>query len=470
MALSGLVPWGVLPAWMYHAQLAPPSMKFNPAIAGLTWVDLVFPFFLFSMGAAIPLALGAALARGASPARLALSALRRGVALLLFALLVQHAAPHQIDPSPDAGAWALALLAFALMFPAFARLPARWPAGAALAVRVAGWAALLAWAGGVHYRDGGGLTLEWTRPSALLADINSVASRSDIIIVVLANTVVSGSLVWLCTRENAAGRVLVMLALIALRLSKDADGWVQDVWRWSPIPSLCQLYFQQYLLVVLPGTIAGDVLHRAAVEPRAAAADSAGWGRLAVAMSVLIVGVLVGLQGRWLPGVSVAAAIVCGLVSLALARGWLPRARGAATLWGWSATWLLLGLLLEPYEGGIRKDPHTLSYAFAAAGLAGAALIACVALVDGLRWRGAMALLTLTGANPMLAYAAIRGLLGPLVHLSGLEALVQAWLSVLSREFPFSGGWPGVAWAMAKTSAMACAIAGLTRLRVAWRA
>ena len=54
MALSGYIPWGVLPSWMYHAQVPPPAHKFNPTIPGITWVDLVFPFFLFAMGAAIP--------------------------------------------------------------------------------------------------------------------------------------------------------------------------------------------------------------------------------------------------------------------------------------------------------------------------------------------------------------------------------------------------------------------------------
>ncbi len=46
-----------LPAWMFHAQTPPPTYAFDPAAAGLTWVDLVFPFFLFSMGAAFPLAM-----------------------------------------------------------------------------------------------------------------------------------------------------------------------------------------------------------------------------------------------------------------------------------------------------------------------------------------------------------------------------------------------------------------------------
>ena len=55
MVFSGILPFnGALPAWMYHAQVPPPNHIFDPTLAGLTWVDLVFPFFLFSMGAVIP--------------------------------------------------------------------------------------------------------------------------------------------------------------------------------------------------------------------------------------------------------------------------------------------------------------------------------------------------------------------------------------------------------------------------------
>jgi predicted acyltransferase len=55
MVFSGILPFnGALPAWMYHAQVPPPKHIFDPTLAGLTWVDLVFPFFLFSMGAVIP--------------------------------------------------------------------------------------------------------------------------------------------------------------------------------------------------------------------------------------------------------------------------------------------------------------------------------------------------------------------------------------------------------------------------------
>ncbi|WP_286725644.1 DUF5009 domain-containing protein [Alistipes sp. UBA1686] len=68
MVLSGYIAWNPdLPAWLFHAQLPPPSFVFDASVAGITWVDLVFPFFLFSMGAAFPLSLGRRLNRGTRP-------------------------------------------------------------------------------------------------------------------------------------------------------------------------------------------------------------------------------------------------------------------------------------------------------------------------------------------------------------------------------------------------------------------
>ena len=59
MVLSGTIASGVLPGWMYHAQVGPRSnFAFDPSFYGITWVDLVFPFFLFAMGAAFPFSIG----------------------------------------------------------------------------------------------------------------------------------------------------------------------------------------------------------------------------------------------------------------------------------------------------------------------------------------------------------------------------------------------------------------------------
>lgn len=48
MILSGSIAHGgILPPWMFHAQVPPPNHQFNPNLPGITWVDLVFPFLFF---------------------------------------------------------------------------------------------------------------------------------------------------------------------------------------------------------------------------------------------------------------------------------------------------------------------------------------------------------------------------------------------------------------------------------------
>ena len=70
-----------LPAWMFHCQTPPPTYAFNPDVPGITWVDLVFPFFLFTMGAAFPLAMRKRLENGVSKWSVAGSLFKRWLTL-----------------------------------------------------------------------------------------------------------------------------------------------------------------------------------------------------------------------------------------------------------------------------------------------------------------------------------------------------------------------------------------------------
>src|ERR1700743_2880898 len=83
MLLSGQLPFGAndLPSWMYHAQEPPPAHEWIGTLSGIAWVDLVFPFFLFSMGAAFPFALSRRMSDGRSVWRAALFILERGFLL-----------------------------------------------------------------------------------------------------------------------------------------------------------------------------------------------------------------------------------------------------------------------------------------------------------------------------------------------------------------------------------------------------
>src|SRR3974390_219932 len=119
MILSGQLPFGehALPSWMYHAQVPPPKHEWIGTLPGITWVDLVFPFFLFALGAAIPLALTRRLEQGSSKSKTTLFIVERGFLLAFFALYVQAVRPQVISEHPSTATWLVALLGFALLFP-----------------------------------------------------------------------------------------------------------------------------------------------------------------------------------------------------------------------------------------------------------------------------------------------------------------------------------------------------------------
>ena len=91
-----------------------PDHIFNPSLPGITWVDLVFPFFLFAMGAAFPFSIGKRAEKGDSKLKLIYEAVKRGVQLTFFAIFIQHFYPYVLSSpqTSEPGCW----LFFALRF------------------------------------------------------------------------------------------------------------------------------------------------------------------------------------------------------------------------------------------------------------------------------------------------------------------------------------------------------------------
>jgi predicted acyltransferase len=463
MILSGLVPRAVLPAWMYHAQNPPPTHQLNPSLPGLTWVDLVFPFFLFALGAAIPFALSRRLADGGSLPRVVGQILLRGIALFAFAVYIPHVDPWRIAKEPELGTWLISLLAFGIMFPALARLPAHWSDVRVVLARIMGWGGAIALVAGLWYVGTTELHDAW-QAGGLLAAVNKVAARSDIIIVVLANMAVLGSLIWLISRGNLLIRLAVMAIMLIFRWFHHKIGWLDAIWNFHPVPALYQLHFEQYLQVVLPATIAGDIFIRRQSPPTTNAALS--WTRqrcLAIAAVgvALNVFVLAALQCRWGPWQTFAGVAVLAVAICWFARGGrAPVEHITARLWAWAILWLILGLIVEIPEGGIKKSPATVSYYFVTTGLACALLASFTIVLDGLRIRRGFGLLIDNGRNPMIAYLGIRNLLPPLLIPSGIDAAI-------ARCTP--GAWLGTLRAILKTLLLGYIVRGLTRLRIYWR-
>ena len=209
MVLSGYIAWNPdLPAWLFHAQLPPPSFVFDASVAGITWVDLVFPFFLFSMGAAFPLSLGRRLNRGDPPRRIVVSILKRGLLLAFFAVALGNTGLWTLDAvlqRPVVSAL-VTMTVWGAFFAMFVRIPGFIP-------RQNGWLnaggiAVLAVLMGVYRWLGVGVSVV----------------RSDIIILILADVVVAGSLIWWLTRRNLWLRMGIVALIAALKLGAAVPG------------------------------------------------------------------------------------------------------------------------------------------------------------------------------------------------------------------------------------------------------
>lgn len=456
MLLSGQLPFGAndLPAWMYHAQEPPPAHEWIGTLPGITWVDLVFPFFLFSMGAAFPFALSRRMAEGEPAWRVALFILERGFLLAFFALFVQAIRPSTLSHHPTTTVWLLALLGFFILFPVLTRLSSTWPPGVRWGIRGAGWVGVVLFFSLARYPDGSGFDL----------------GRSDIIIVVLANMAVVGSVVWVLTRNDLLPRLGILGILFAIRLSnmpQPVDGWVRDLWEFSPAPWIYKLYYLQYLCIVIPGTIAGDLAFKWGRNANAAPGTDANsawpeW-RLAVIcilMFLFVLVLLIGLKARWLLSCTLITFGLCALVYWLMSGPKSEIEQLYRRLFCWAIYWLALGLFFEPYEGGIKKDKATMSYYFVTSGLAICVLIGLSIIVDVFKRRRWLQLLIDNGQNPMIAYAGINNFITPVLALTGGD-----W--ILAK---FSGTpWLGFGKGLIITLLMAITVSFLTRRKIFWR-
>lgn len=413
MAFSGMVAADGLPAWMYHAQR-------DNRVFGITWVDLVFPFFLFAMGAAIPIVIERRLAQGQTYRQAILALAGRALLLALYALLGQHWRPYAMAERPHLIHWLLGLFGFV----ALAILFVRWPNSVSSRVRRTIWVVALL---------GAIIPLCWvTYPDGVKGIANY---RNDSILMVLANVSLSAGLIYLFTRRSITTRIVVMVVVAVIVMAGESGGIAKIIWDWAPtdylhlggtklgrfFPIFYRFYNHKYLLIVLPGSICGEIL--------LAARHAVSGGKIErSALAMLMLGasavVCVGMLAREIVWsfvfvVGIAAAARYLVKSLEPDGGLLTR------LWNHGTALLALGFIAEPLGGGIRKDnPTTLSYYLVTAGLAFYATGAFTLLATDFKQRW-WAPVADTGANPILGYLVITNLVPSLCGLVGIEAVYE---------------------------------------------
>jgi hypothetical protein len=440
MILSGSIAFGgVLPSWMYHAQVPPPLHQFNPNLPGITWVDWVFPFFLFSMGAAIPIALGLKL-KEKSIFSVILQTVKRYFLLVFFAIFIFHSRAWVMNSSPTYLENILSIGCFVLLFFVFSSTNFE-SAKFSITRKIIGLALAILFL--ANYKFDG---------------LPFNVYKSDIIIIVLANMALFGALIWVFTRNHPWARVGILPFVMAIFLSaKMSEGWTSSLFNWSPITWAYTFYYLKYLFIIIPGTFAGEWLITSKNK----------WISRKPALQILYIPLLclllIGLNTLFLFSRAlvlnlVISGLLATLLYLAALKYALPK--GFMNLLKTGLFLLFLGLFFESYEGGIKKDPSTYSYYFVCTGMAFLMLLSLMIIEVNGYLKSVFLFLGKVGQNPMIAYTAGNLFLLPFLRLVDLELVLNQL-----NQTAFGGLMRGVFF----TSVVALITIFFTNKRIFWK-
>ena len=430
-------PWGPFAKWMYHTQVPPSPTREYVGVAGLTWQDFLFAMFVFTMAAAIPVAMGGRLAKGKPYPDIVFQSIRRGALLLLFALLIGHVNPYWTQDYTKRGN-VLAIAGLLVSIAVFLQPPRTWKPELARALRYAGWAGVAA--------------LLFVVPPLVYGQTFS-AERRDYIMAALAFATVAGTAIWLLTRQNVWLRMGIFGLVIAGRALAPHFPGLGAVWYANPAPWFYQPWYLELLLVIIPGTIAGDLIWRWMRKPKAnTTIRSWSTTRLAVLAAIgwsFIPILCIGLYERRYPMATTVAVIGACAALLALVRGAVTeRDKVIARMFGWASLCLVAGMLVEPLEGGIKKDPQTLGFLLLMAGCAMAALGGLMILSDVFRsGRRVLRPAALIGQNALFAYVIVMLGFEHVLWLTGIgNAFTSTWQVATVRSVVLTGLAGALVW------------------------
>lgn len=420
MVLAAVIPWSnVFPAWMYHAQVGPPDFVFNPQNPGITWVDLVFPFFLFAMGAAFPLALKSKLDKK-EYTTITTGLLRRGFLLVFFAIALAYFNSDNLKSSLAIN-YLTSLSVFIAFFMIFMRFEGSfWKR---YGIQILGFLVII-FLGYYH--------------SEILGNTFNKA-KNNIIILVLANMAVFGTICWLLTSKNHLLRMAIMVAFIGIWFTKDIEGsWTSYLWKFDPsIHWFYNFAYLKYLCIVLPGSVLGDfILQYKSVNTGSYPIEDKSKIRLLMLLCfAFVIFHVVTLYGRYLH-VNLLGNVLFGLAF------WFVLKNAKSNylyyyriLIAWGYTLATLALFFEPIDGGIKKDPSSFSYWFSTSGLAFIFYIVSEYVTKEFGNSFLVKIVVRNGQNPMIAYCVSAFFITPILGLTQILPV----LDTLYASNPYLG-------------------------------
>lgn len=434
MVFALLLPNRGLPGWML------------PAIGpGINWADLVFPFLVFTMGAAIPAA-----AEKRIPQQSPQDTAEANEQLRLWLRMFGHVAWR------SAVLIALAAAVRSLRFDSLSRNLDREVLSLALAFAVLGTV----------------IRLKRAPELAFVVNLMAMAACAYFILVggfwgfdpyllAIGVNYLFAALIWLAVRRTPSGVLAFAVIFGVLLIVRGGSPWLSQLWQWEPLPEVFPFGLLKYQLVALAGVAIGQGF----VEHRV----------VGTRFERLVVGIL-GLLGAAIVLIAIPASsfgqALFGVCVLGANAMWfsspMPRARIAAA-WGFGS--LAIGILFTG-DSAILANPASLSYLLVAGGIAAFAYGFVSSLfsfrkddegspiseqtlesldirADELAPRPGF--LALVGQNPFLAYVTVLFIVPAIVSLSKLAE---------------SSGWEGALWASGITLCVGVVTAACSRARI----
>lgn len=478
MIFSAIIPYGVLPAWMYHIQNPPPEHALDMSVPGIGWVDLVFPVFIFCMGVAIPLSWKKGNGGESGDHRSCGDGAQyiKGVFVRFLRL------------------WAFSYL-YVLMN--FSNLDTLWPQ----LFTIAGFGLLFMLyykpsVKGMGYLERGKSKV-WSIIRQLVG-IYLVAvvlvvghysfgeeialHRRGIIIFLLAFLYLFGSLIWYFTRKSIGARVVIFaLLLLFTHITRQLD-WPAITYSNPNVSWWFNMEYIYFLLLLLPATVVGEILRKRGrkedancsvlreeeseevtfgqeIGPKDDKSGAAGH-LLSLLCMAFVVWQCYALYMD-LPLLNMAVSVPVVLLLIFLCSRYSPQSR---TFVAMAALLVLWGIAMGTIEGGVKKVPCTISYCLVTCGIS----IYLLLVADNIcRFFGNTFLARIfvgAGQNPLMAYVAFGSLVVPLMKATGI-------ISIYSSIYSAPDGNPlwGILRAAAATLLTMWIVSCFSRKRIFWK-
>ena len=411
MVFCAIIPYGVLPAWMYHIQNPPPTHELDMTIAGLSWVDMVFPIFIFCMGASIPMAGRAKIAGGITAKGYVTEVLERFVMLWMFSYLYVFL-NYSTNTAPSGTAYntyltsTLTIAGFLALFPLYMVFKGR-SKRFVCSMRILGIALCLSIIAIGHY--------------CFNETIN--VQRRGIIIFLLAFLYLFGALIWYFTRDSYRNRALVFGIVLAITMASMYENMPTITYANPNIRWWFNVEYIYFLLLLIPATFIGDTLQKrfSAGEDIYKELVNKKMHLFFPTILALVIWVIFSVYMRWY---WLALTVSGGFLILL----WLFVKRyfnQYKTLFATAAYLLIIGLILDPIDGGLKKVPCTIQYCFATCALSILLLMFCDYVCKFIPGSLLVKVFTGAGKNPLMSYIAFDSFMMPLMKLTGFIYLYK---------------------------------------------